>query len=241
MDEMHYPNAPIIEAIVDIRARAAKSTDEATFTTFAEALQDSYAQAVPLYAHQLTFDTSHPEQMEATGERTGIRLIRNDGKCQVVANKEGFAFSLLAPYTRWSEFIEAALPVWTNYLTHLKPETFSRVALRYVNLFRFTDSSVSLPRYFTVYPQVEAIDSMFSQHQLRVRMKLDETTAAIVTQAHLPASDEVHILLDLDVFKERDLPADAAGIWECLNPLRDHKNWVFRQCLTFEGEQRIRK
>ena len=241
MEEMHYKNAPIIEAIIDIRATAAETATEANFDAFAADLNAGYPQSLPLYAHQFTFDASHPGEIEAKGARAGIHIISADGKRQTIINKEGFAFSLLAPYTRWSEFMEAALPVWSAYLSHLQPTTFSRAAVRYVNVFRFAEQEASLPRYFTVYPQVEAINSRFSQHQLRARVELNDTIAAIVTQAHLPSSSEVQILLDLDVFQDRGLPDNANAVWECLLPLRDYKNWLFRQCLTYEGERRIRE
>ncbi len=241
MEEMHYPDAPIIEAIIDIRTQPSVEITEAVFEQFAESLKAEYPQSLWLYSHELNFDVSHPEQIEAKGGRVGIRIASGDGKRLAVINKEGIAFSLLAPYSRWTEFEQSAHSVWDAYIAVIKPQNFSRVALRYVNLFRFAREDVSLPRYFTIYPQIEALHSQFSQHQLRVRVELEPSIAAIVTQTQLPSSDDVQILLDLDVFIESGLPSTAEAIWKCLLPLRDHKNFLFRQCLTYEGERRIRQ
>ena len=239
MNETHYPNAPIIEAIIDIRAAAADTTTEAAFDGFAAALQEDFPQTMPLYTHQFTFDAANPDTPEVVGGRVGVRVVSSDRKRQALVNREGFAFSILAPYTRWPEFLEAAQPVWNAYIRHFQPTAFLRIAVRYVNLFRFTERDISLPRFFTVYPQIEAIARPFYPVELRAQIALSATTSAVVTQFQMPSLEHLEVLLDLDVFQESELPANAAAAWACLNPLREHKNWLFQQCLTHEGERRI--
>ena len=240
MEELFYKNAPIIEAIIDIRAAASSSLNVATFKEFADDLKSNYSQSMSLYSHQFTFNALSPAQIETKGEVTGIRILSNDEKRVVIVNREGFAFSHLAPYENWAKFREDAEQVWSAYLKHLQPQIFSRVALRYLNLFRFSEDNLSLPRYFTIFPHLEAINSKFSQHELRVKIELNEASA-VITQKQLPAQDGIQILLDIDVFKESGLPMNSSEIWDCLSPLRDHKNRLFRQCLTYEGERRIRE
>jgi uncharacterized protein (TIGR04255 family) len=39
-------------------------------------------------------------------------------------------------------------------------------------------------------------------------------------------------LLDVDVSRETDLPQNDDGLWDFVNKVRAHKNFVFEACIT---------
>lgn len=47
-----------------------------------------------------------------------------------------------------------------------------------------------------------------------------------------PTPDFVSILLDLDLFLERDIPSDEIALWNILEQMHEQKNKAFEACIT---------
>ena len=47
-----------------------------------------------------------------------------------------------------------------------------------------------------------------------------------------PVIGSQSLILDLDISRDLDLPANDADLWAFINLIRDHKNEVFEACIT---------
>lgn len=56
----------------------------------------------------------------------------------------------------------------------------------------------------------------------------------VINQAIVPppTPDVVSIILDLDLFREGDIPSNEIDIWHILEQMHEHKNIAFEACIT---------
>src|SRR3954464_186147 len=120
----HLPNAPIVEALLDIAAVLPESVDQERLASFQDYLGNRYPnkQVRHLWSAEVQLRPSGPP--EAKGTRTGVGYLFTsaDGKEVVQARKDGFSFSRLKPYEQWDPFSKEARRLWGLYVSAVKPK-----------------------------------------------------------------------------------------------------------------------
>ena len=232
-----YPNAPIKEAIIDIRV---KLPDTTTLADHTHGLDSSFQEAYPSRSDLFLFKGhfSAGTQVAATASQTqgGYRFISKD-KIHVLQWKlDGFTLSRLAPYDRWDTFQPEARRLWDLYRSTLLPTAVIRVAVRYINQINIPHSSVELKDYFRTGPEIspdleQRVEACFMQ----VQIPQDDLKAKLsITQTLVPPSapETASVLLDIDIFRTEDLPTTEEDIWSMLGKFRKRKNQAFEACIT---------
>lgn len=246
-ERRHYPNAPITEALIDLRITHAEDFSVDDLGKMGEAIADRYPTQEPMYLHagQITFpQPGDPVQVEATEQHGGFRFISENKQQILQARMDGFTFSTLAPYDSWEPFRDEARRLWGLYKPAAKVESITRVAVRYINRIDIPDAPiVKLEDYLRTYPEVSAdmpnrglIAGFFMQVQL---WQEDLDSLLIVNETPVTSPDEetsISIQLDFDLFQERfenPWPAEEeAAVWSFLEQLHDRKNEVFEASIT---------
>lgn len=230
----HLSRAPITEAVIDIRATLPKASRTLEYlaalnTQFGE----PYLDRKDIKEFQYRVQLDHPEVDEKISTKLGFRYT--NAKCtQVIqATVNGFTFSRLPPYEDWDKLKEEAERTWNIYSAHVRPETITRVAVRYINKLVLPGPVIELDHYLRYVPKVpkvlpQVLDAYLSQ--IVVHDPHGGLTA-IVIQSSPPSPTEVSPILDIDVFRERVF-ADADEAWDAIDRLRNFKNQVFFDCIT---------
>src|SRR5215218_10531817 len=237
----HYENAPITEALIDLRITHAENFSVDDLGKMGEAVANRYPTQEPLYfqSGQITFQQpGDPAQIEATQQHGGFRLISQNKQQIVQVRMDGFTFSTLAPYDRWEPFRDEARSLWELYRPAAKAEYIIRAAVRYINRIDIPGAAnVRIEDYLRTYPEVSAdmpneglMADFFMQLQLPQE---DLDCLLIVNETPVPSPDDettTSIQLDFDLFREAFLepwPADQdAAVWGFLEQLHDRKNEV---------------
>ena len=160
----------------------------------------------------------------------------------------GFTFSRLAPYQSWEPFRDEARRLWEITRTVVKPGTYTRVALRYVNRLELPLPFSDFKEYLLTVPEVaptlpQALSTFFMQLQIP---QVDIQAMLILNQQLLPQVLQgtqpvvAPVLLDIDLFKEIDLPQNEEGMWNLLETLHFKKNATFEGCITDKTRALIR-
>ena len=244
----HYANAPITEALIDLRITPAQDFSIDDLGKMGEAIVERYPTQEPTYfqSGQIMFQQpGDPAQIEATQQHSGFRFISQNKQQIVQVRMDGFTFSTLAPYDRWEPFRDEARRLWELYCPAAKVENITRAAVRYINRIDIPDElpTVQLEDYLRTYPAVSAdmpnkglIHNFFMQVQL---WQLDLGCLLIVNETLVPPPDfetPLSIQLDFDLFREKfeePWPADEdVAVWEFLEQLHDRKNEVFEASIT---------
>jgi uncharacterized protein (TIGR04255 family) len=243
----HYRNAPILEAVIDLRITHAQDFSVDDLGKMGEAIAGRYPTQEPMYfqSGQITFQQpGDPAQFEAAQQHGGFRFISQNKQQVLLARLDGFTFSTLAPYDRWEPFRDEAHRLWELYRPAAKVEYITRAALRYINRLDIPGDSARLEDYLRTYPAVSGdmpnsgtIANFFMQLQLR---QDDLDCLLIVNESAVPPPEDVEttvsIQLDFDLFREpfeEPWPADNdAAVWRFLEQLHDRKNEVFEASIT---------
>jgi uncharacterized protein (TIGR04255 family) len=233
----HYSRSPLTEAVIDLRVKLSREVELETLASIQSVRKKDYPTRQDRIALQGQF-TTDPKAPPATASRThiGYSFTSIDKRQIVQARLDGFAFSRLAPYESWESFRDEARQWWDTYRTVTKPEEVIRVAVRYINrldlplpLEDFTDYLRTTPEVSPDLPQLLSgyfMQLQIPQEDLRGMLILNQT---IVPP---PNPQTVSILLDIDLFRESDIPREENELWDFFEQLRVRKNEVFEACIT---------
>lgn len=244
---IRFPNAPITEALLDIRVKLPSEVSLARLATFHDGVREQYPlkQERVRWGGSIQFKPgSAPEVSQASGEPEGYLFTSTDGRQIVQARLDGFTFNKLKPYDRWETFRDQARELWQRYLQVASPEGITRLALRYINRIEiplpmrdFKDYILTTPEIAPELPQ--GLDSFF----MRLVIPDPKTGAvAIVTEASEPVAESgktLPLILDIDVFRVVALGVKDEAIWETFERLRDLKNEVFFKSVTQKTKERF--
>jgi uncharacterized protein (TIGR04255 family) len=233
---IHYENAPITEALIDIRV------DLPASVTQLQALESVHDQVKSKYPGKKKgiqvfgqFSGGDAVGASASQTLTGFAFNSDDGKQIIQSRRDGFTFSRLRPYGSWPELRDEARRLWDVYRSTLKPERITRVAVRYVNQIDIPLPTIDYKDYFRTTPEVspvlpQGLSNFFMQLQFPLP---DLGGLLILTETAVPPPNPTttSVILDLDVFKQAEM-ADDTEIWELLESLRDKKNEFFEGCVT---------
>ena len=230
-------NAPITEALIDLRVEAPVGTSMSLIDKLRGEVRDRY----PARKRMMLFEgqMSIGDQVGASARQRelGDVFTSEDGKQIFQARMDGFTFSRLRPYGTWEELRDEAQRLWKIYKACVNPLKITRVAVRYVNRIDVPLAKINYEDYFQTNPAVsptlpQGLSSFFMQLQFP---QPDFAGLAILnlmaTPPHVPGTTSV--ILDIDVFKEEPMGfVSESDAWELLEQLRKRKNEFFFQSLT---------
>lgn len=245
-ERVHYPNAPITEALIDLRITHAQDFVVSDLEAIGEAIASQYPvqESMHLYSGQWSIrEVGEPMQAEATHRHGGFRFTDQNKQQSLQVRFDGFRFSAFPPYDRWETFRDEARRLWKLYSSIARVESVTRVAVRYINRIDVPiEGTVQLEDYLRTYPEVSkdmpdegTIGNFFMQLQ---QWQEDLNCMLIVNEAPVPPPDEgiTSFQLDFDLFREQfEEPwqmDEEAAVWEFLEQLHDRKNKVFEASIT---------
>ncbi len=231
--QTYLPNAPIREAILDIRA-------ELPVDTTIETIDGLYAQIRAEYPKKqtkrwikstLNLDSDDPAIIDAVHGVAGFLFLNDDATQVAQFRLDGFSFSRLAPYKTWDEFFEEAKRLWRIYASGVHPESTTRVAVRYINQLTIPVGEKNWREYLRVPPALlpQGISHPVSEFLTRYSATdIESKHTCTVTLAMQPINDSTNrtILLDIDTFKLEEF-RDEDHIWDTAKLLRKAKNTLF--------------
>lgn len=246
MDEYPIPvlkNAPITEAVIDIRVKLPSSTDIKSIDSLFDKIKSHYPTRQEQTVSEFSFGLKPGEDPVKASKLhvNGYRYISADHKQIVQARLDGFTMSRLHPYTEWNEFRDEANKLWQYYRDIAKPEAITRVALRYINNLNMPFPINDFDEYLTAPPIVpkelpQGISSFLT------RIVVTEPSLginAIITQALelVPPMREITrlpVILDIDVFNQDPKGMTEADAWNTIEQLRHFKNKIFDKSITLK-------
>ncbi len=219
-------NAPITEALIDIRARIKEDFDVNRFLSLYDAIIGQYPEKKTRHKWEAQFEFKKGDAPISSGKET----------------VDGFTFNRLKPYDKWETFRDEALRLWQLYRELVSPDIV-RVALRYINKFDiplFPHHMGDFNEYLTAAPIVpEGLPQGVSSFLTRVVINDPETeAAAIITQAFEQIIDPkfLPIIFDIDVFKQKEVISEEEA-WQTLEKLRHFKNKIFFESITEKAKE----
>ena len=237
----HLANAPITEAIIDLRVRLPSGFQVTELSSLGKMVQDRYPHGEERRLITGGFQIEAGKPVIQPPEDKGIDgyVLRSaDNKKVAQFSTGGFTFSRLKPYTHWEDILAEAKDLWQLYVAKASPELVTRIAVRYINQLNIPLPINDFTRYLTAPPNIpDTIPQAVSHFLTRVVVHDAELdTMANITQALQKSSspDYVTIILDIDVYKQKELGFDESDIWLTFGQFHDLKNRIFFDSITEE-------
>ena len=157
-ERRHYPNAPIVEALIDLQVILPGDVTINQLGDLAISLQDRYPvkQNFVELAAKLEAQPDGEVHTEASQQHTGYRVSNPETNQVIIARFSGLTVSVLAPYSRWEDLRRAAQEAWSAYKTICHPVHVTRIAVRYINRLDLPDTIAPVTDYIQVFPSLSA-------------------------------------------------------------------------------------
>lgn len=229
----HLAAAPIVEAVIEWRARAEHWPADDLRAKLVERLPD-YPQCHP----QQRVEFQAAASAENTAARVqqdrehGVRFESADQRQIAQFTRDGFAFSRLQPYENWERFSSEARRLWRIFVELVLPTEIQRLGVRFINrlaLVSFADAGSWLAQAPRRVKSLQLPVTRFWYHttyevpQHPYQVSLIETI-----QPNAPGDvGAAGLVLDIDVVTTAPLPLDDERLQLSLQQMRKLKNSAF--------------
>lgn len=237
----HLPQAPIVEAVIDIRARSTVPFNEESLRPQVEAALTGYQflDSHQEIQHELKLDVGQAPSQITRFDWKGLRFQSGDKKHVAQFNRDGFVFSRLEPYIDWPQLYGEAMKLWETYLELAKPVAIDRLGLRFINRIQLPVGELQFEDYMKSAPQPpQGLDLPFAgfMHQNTLAVPNQPYVINIVKTIQPPAFDEgsgAALILDIDVMATQGYALDdGAELKRHLLEMQWLKNKAFFGTIT---------
>lgn len=234
----HLTSAPIVEAVIDIRAKSSVTLDETIVRDFLEPrlMGYSFLDSQQEFSHQVMFGADITPQQTTIHAWKGVRFRSEDEKNIAQFNKDGFVCSRLTPYQNWETFSGESLCLWQTFYEMANPEDINRLGLRFINRVELPIGDGNFENYISPAPQSpRGIELPFYGFLYQETLAVPGYPYAInlIRTIQPPLGDcGFSVIIDIDVFTEDGLRLDERSIDGMLEEMRWLKNKMFFGSLT---------
>jgi len=238
--------APIVEAVIEVRGRAEAIWEEHAIIERLKAKLPDYPSIVSGRAVRLTMEFAPPvaqppaqlpivEQAVRDMGWRGLRCDSADRRHVAQFNRDGFAFSRLAPYESWSTFQQEGLRLWQVHVELAQPAEVQRLGLRFINRIAIPAGG-DLEDYLQAPPkslrEIELPFVGFLHHDTLAIPGYPYGANFIKTIQPPQGVESAGLILDIDVFTTQTVGLDQAAIEQHLAEMRWLKNKIFFGSIT---------
>jgi uncharacterized protein (TIGR04255 family) len=243
-----FPNAPITEAIIDIRVEPRSEAAITALAAFRDIVRDRFPNGQAIAEWEADFQVDPPREptlTQASARPTGF-LFRSEDQTKIVQTTlTGFTFNKLRPYEHWTPFRDEAKQLWKQYVELIEPLRVIRVALRYINRIEIPMPFASFSEYIRTTPEIAPnLPQELVHFFLRLEIPWpDEMTIAVITETIDQSTltpQRVPLIFDIDVFRAHPFDPTSEEVWDNLESLRNIKNEIFLSSLTDKAKEMFR-
>jgi uncharacterized protein (TIGR04255 family) len=146
------PRAPIVEAVIQVLARAETSwNEEGVFALLKPKLAEFQSVVLQASVRQhVMFSPALPPIISQENLGRGVMGQSKDRRVQF--SREGLFFSKLQPYQSWNQFSGDALRLWNIYAEVARPLEMQRIGLRFINKIQLPPRELDFEKYIQPHP-----------------------------------------------------------------------------------------
>jgi len=243
------PKAPVVEAVIDIRARAMKAFEETPARTHLEAELDGYLflDSQRTVKHEVKLEPGKPpsQMVEDMGWK-GLRYQSLDKKHIAQFNRDGFVFSRMEPYVDWLQFTSEGLKLWNVFRELAQPTEIHRIGLRFINRIVLPAGELRFEDYIQPAPTAPAglaLPHVGYMHQDTLAVTGHPYGINVIRTIQLPqttGTESVALILDIDVFTVKEFELGEAGLSRRLEEMRWLKDKIFFGSITEKAKEMFR-
>jgi uncharacterized protein (TIGR04255 family) len=234
-----YSKPPITEAVIEVRFDT--GVQQRLLTKFLQRVAKQYPTAEQTYnisAQIRIGDRDREPEVRPEQKFSGYKLTASDTADVVLLQLDRIATIRLAPYCGWDNFVAVFKKNYEILCKICGRRPITRIATRYVNRLDIPIEqgiSISVEDYLLLEPRVPDSIPQINHFLTTFVGIVPEIEGQVNVRAGTVASpliDHVSLLLDIDLFKEQNLPQRENDLWDLLSSLRQQKDILFEAFIT---------
>ncbi len=241
MSTQKYNRPPIVQAVFEVRFDG--DSNKRIMERIVKKLSSRYPNTEQEHTWNFQIDGEKAPEVTQSPVAAGYKLSSSEKTDVVLIKPNSFAVVRHAPYEGWDVFKEEFENVWSvvKKICGFRPVT--RLALRYINRL-----DIPLPSTKHEVPGIleesdyiniavvvpKDIVPAFNRYNIEFASTTSREFKYTVRTGPAPAPlvDHFSIVLDLDVYKDIDLPQDESAVFSVVEELREEKNYLFENFVT---------
>jgi uncharacterized protein (TIGR04255 family) len=242
-----FQNAPIAEALLDIRVELPEEITLAKLELFHDKIKERFPEKQQRISFQAGVKVSPEGTTTALPASGGIDgyLFRSPHEKKIVqARLDGFTFNKLKPYNKWEVFRDEARELWDIYFQTTNPVRITRIALRYINRIEIPLPMKDFKEYILTTPEIAPKLPQILNHffmQLIISNPDMQATAIISQTMENPTENQrLPLIFDIDVFQNTTYIGNKTEMWDEFEKLRIFKNEIFFNSITDKAKELFR-
>jgi len=244
-EPLRLRNAPITEAVLDIRVKLSPGISLELLERFQDSMKERYPTKRVRTSGQVTVKMGkegEPPVVQQSGGPDGYLFTSQDGKQIVQARLDGFTFNRLKPYENWQALRDEARDLWRGYVRTTSPKAVTKIALRYINRIEIPLPMRDFKDYILTTPEIAPqLPQGLNSFLMRLVIPEPKMQAyAIVTQTMEPidsTSSKLPLIFDIDVRRDESFEIDSSAMWSAFELLREFKNTIFFNSITDRAKE----
>lgn len=235
-----YKKPPITEAVIEIRFGSAIAPDR--MARFVREIKSMYPAAERNYEVNVQLgapDKGDEPSAKVNKKLVGYKLMAKSQIDIILITADRLATLRMAPYCGWSEFLERAKDNFSILKKCAGYRSFTRCSTRYINRIDIprdnSSKAIDLTQYVHLDPQMGHIFPTVHNFNMQVVGSVPEIGGRAIINAGIvnsPLIDHVSLLLDIDLYKDSDLPQKEPDFWDIMETIHIQKNRLFEAFLT---------
>jgi len=233
---MKYLNAPIREAVFDIRVDKLEINDVHDLLQMKELITNDFP--VKDIVHNITgmleFSPFKPNETKTVNNLNGFIFISEDKTKQLQVRLDGLTFNVLKPYDNWETHFDLFIKVWNIYNDKFKPNQINRIASRFINRIEIPIPLNSFQDYFSNMPPIpKCLPQTITNFFMQIQVPCDNLRTAVITETIEPLQEKIlPFILDIDVSQKVINDNSIENLVSIFNEIRILKNNIFENCIT---------
>lgn len=238
-----FPNAPIMEAILDIKVQLPSEVTLEKIASYHDRIRDRF----PVKEERTEFSAGIMFSAQKTSidlpsvNKIGYMFRSHEDKKVVQSRLDGFAFNKLKPYESWEHFRTEGRELWNLYYDMVKPIKISRIALRYINRIEIPLPFKDFKDYVLTVPEIAPkLPQALSEFFMRLAIPNPDIGAMAVINETMEQPTEgqrLPFIFDSDVFKITNIVGNPESLWTEFEALRVFKNEIFFNSMTEKAKE----
>lgn len=244
----HLAHAPIVEAVIEIRARAQVSWEESVISQRFKSLLTDYPKSAShrQVQQEITIvGSDQPKPIIHDLGWHGLHFQSVDEKQIARFTRDGFIFSRLQPYQDWEHLFDEAMRLWQMHIEVAKPLEVQRIGLRFINRIEMLPGEVRCEDYIIPPPQPTKdlnlpFIGFFHQDTLAVPGHPLAINVVRTFQPPQTPNAGIAVILDIDASTTVALTMNQDDLAQRLQQMRWLKNKVFFGNITEKSLNRFK-
>jgi uncharacterized protein (TIGR04255 family) len=247
VSEQPYKRPPITEAVIEVRFATPLSPPQVEKAS--NRLAKLYPSDQPIWSLGVAVGVPPGVTDEPTTQvnrELGHRRSTADMSEIALVWPAALVVSQLAPYPGWDAFFARFTRDWNAWKRVVDPRKITQIGVRYINRIDvpFQGIIVEESEFLNVYPKLPASFGVVAGYGVQAQLQLKDIDCNLVINSAAvpsPLIGHVSFVLDLDIYKAKDLPKNDDAIYELLSKIRTKKNEAFEACVTNRARELFQK